>query len=115
MDKRVQVQFFSITKLTLITLRFYFFLRGGGEYMGRVEGVDPTHLCEVENTGNEVFKKALFYNPYFQNFIRVPRSLTSYEDGSRLKSFLKSWNPPVSVSFMIRHNINYVLAYSSYA
>ena len=46
-----------------------FFSQGGGEYMGRVEGVDPTHLCEVENTGNEVFKKALFHNPYFQNFL----------------------------------------------
>ena len=37
--------------------------------MGRVEGVDPTHLCEVENTGNEVFKNALFHNPYFQKFL----------------------------------------------
>ena len=37
--------------------------------MGRIEGVDPTPLCEVENTGNAVFKKALFHNPSFQNFL----------------------------------------------
>ena len=44
------------------------FLSQGGS-MGRVEGVDPTPLCEVENTANEAFKKALFYNPSFQNFL----------------------------------------------
>jgi len=44
------------------------FLSQGG-CMGRVEGVDPTHPCEVENTANEAVKKALFHNPYFQNFL----------------------------------------------